>query len=243
MPKDRDKINTGVQGLDGDLRELFSICDDKKKLNTIKQAIANKNISSENFSKVVPEVLIRLSFFVSEPQFSINLKRVNKEAVDLVKKAKSLIEKHFGNLFKNKIAKSILEKKMTEEESETLSDEIIRGIGYYFTWEHEPPELTPTIRISLKNKRRKILLNTRLDWEDFSIFLKNLSKLFVELLEKGKPLAELGQIDLSESEKVLKDIEETLENLQKMKEIMPVYKAKNKTDKKKQSVKDSSSKK
>ena len=104
-------------------------------------------------------------------------------------------------------------------------------------WENEPPELRPAIRLSLKNRKRKVLLNTRLDWEDFSLHLKSLSSLFFELLEKGKTLAELGQIDLSDSQKVLTNIEETLENLKKVKEIMPIYKAKTKAVKKKKSFK------
>jgi hypothetical protein len=238
MPKDLDRIKTGIKSLDVDLRELFTICDDKNKLSNIKKAIANKNVSSEEFSKIVPESLIRLSIYLTGSQFAIALEKINKEAVDLVKKAKSLIEKHFANLFENKIAKSILTKKVTEEGEhvESLTDEVIRGFGYYFMWENDPPELQPAVRLSLKNRKRKILLNTRLDWEDLSLFLKNVSEIFVELLEKGKTLTELGQIDLSDSQQVLKNIEETLENLQKMKEIMPVYKSKTKAVKKKKSL-------
>lgn len=242
MSQKLDKVKTGIKGLDDDLRELFAICEDKKKLNTIKQAIVNKDISSEEFSKVVPKSLIKFSFFLTGPQFIFLLDDIYEEAVGLVQEAKSLIEKHFGNLFQNENAKSIL-KKITEGEQdggESLADELIRRVGYYFMWEDDPPELTPAVRIAFKNRKRKILLNTRLDWGDFSLILKNLSEIFFELLEKGKPLAELGQIDLSGSQEVVKNIEETLGNLKKTKKIMPIYKAKTETDKNKRSVKDSS---
>lgn len=242
MAQKLDEIKTGMKGLDADLRELFAICEDKEKLNAIKQAIANKEVSSEEFSKIVPKVLITFSLFLTGPQFILLLDKINEEAVDLVKKAKSLIEKHFGNLFENENAKSMLRREVTEEgeDIEYLTDETIRGIAHYFIWEDDPPELTPAVRIGFKNRKRKILLNTRLDWEDFSFLLKSLSGIFVKLLEKGKTLAELGQIDLSDSQKVVKDIEETLGNLKKMKEIMSIYKAKTETDNNKQSVKDSS---
>lgn len=243
MSQKLDKVKTGIKGLDDDLRELFAICEDKKKLNTIKQAIANKDISSEEFSKVVPESLITFSIFLTGPQFIFLLDDINEEAIGLVKEAKSLIEKHFGNIFENENAKSMLRSKVTTEERghiESITDEAIRGIAYYLIWEDDPPELTPAARIAFKNRKRKILLNTRLDWEDFSFLLKILSEIFVELLEKGKSLAELGQLDLSDSQKVLKNIKETLGNLRKMKEIMPIYKAKTETDSNKQSVKDSS---
>jgi hypothetical protein len=242
MSQKLDNVKTGIKSLDDDLRELFAICEDKKKLNTIKQAIANKDISSEEFSKVVPKSLIAFSFFLSGPTFIFLLDDIKEEAVGLVKDAKSLIEKHFGKLFENQNAKSIF-KKMTDEESEheeSLADETIRGIGYYLIWEDEPPELTPAARVVFKNRKKRILLNTRLDWEDFSFIMKKLSDIFVELLEKGKPLAELGQIDLSVSKEVVKNIEETLEILQKMKEIMPIYKAKTETDSNEQSVEASS---
>ncbi|TKJ36236.1 MAG: hypothetical protein CEE38_12530 [Planctomycetes bacterium B3_Pla] len=243
MPQKLDELKTGIKDLDEDLRELFAICEVKKKLDAIKQAIANKDISSEEFSEIVPEALIKLSLLLAGPQFGILLEDVNEGAIDLVQEAKSLIEKHFGNLFQNENAKSMLNK-MTERQqagSESLFDEVIRGVGYHFMWEHDPPELTPAVSIVFKNRKRKILLSTRFDWEDFSSLFKNLSEIFVELLEKGKPLAELGQIDLDDSQEVLKNIEEALGNLQKIKEIMPIYKAKTESDDNKQSVKDSSS--
>ena len=242
MPQKLDKLKTGSKGLDDDLRELFAICVDKKKLNTIKQTIDNKDISSEEFSKVVPKSLIRLTVSLTGPQFTFLLDDIYEESVVLVKEAKSLIEKHFGNLFKNENAKSILTKMKEGERDggESLADEVIRRIQYYFLWEDDPPKLTPAVRMALSNRKRKILLKTRLDWEDFSLILKNLSEIFVELLEKGKPLAELGQIDLSDSQEVVKNIKETLGNLQKIKKVMPIYKAKTETDNKKQSVKDSS---
>ncbi len=223
-----DKLSTGIKSLDEDLRELFAICEDKKKLNTIKQTIANKDISTEEFSEVVPEIMIRFSLFLTDPQFAFLLDDINKEAVGIVQEAKSLVEKHFSNLFENEIAKSKFKKmaEVQQEGSESLAGEVIQRIEYYFMWEDDPPELTPAVRMALKNRKRKILLNTRLDWEGFSSLLKKLSSIFVELLEKGKPLAELGQIDLSDSQEVLKNIEKTLGNLQKAKDIMPAYKAK-----------------
>ena len=243
MPQKLVKSRTGIKGLDADLRELFAICKDKEKLNTIKQAIANKDILSEEFSKIVPKILITLSLVLAGPQFIILLEQINEEAVGSVKEAKSLIEKHFGNLFENENAKSMLRSEVTTEERghiESLADETIRGIAHYFIWEDDPPELTPAVRMAFKNRKKKILLNTRLDWDDVSFLLQGLSEIFVELLEKGKPLAELGQLDLSYSQRVSKNIEETLGNLQKMKEIMPIYKAKTETDSNRQSVEDSS---
>ena len=184
MSKKLDEVKTGMKDLDDDLRELFAICEDKKKLSTIKEAIANKDISSEEFSKIVPKSLIAFSFLLSGPTFIFLLDDIKEEAVGLVKDAKSLIEKHFGKLFENKNAKSIFEK-MTEEESgheESLADETIRGIGHYFIWEDDPPELTPAVRMAFKNRKKKILLNTRLDWDDFSFLLQGLSGIFVKLL-------------------------------------------------------------
>jgi|GEM_PF-4741402 len=242
MSRKLDELKTGIKGLDDDLPELFAICEDKEKLDAIKQAIANKDISTEEFSKVVPKVLITLSFGLADPQFEFLLEEINEGSVDLVKEAKSLIEKHFGNLFENKNAKSMLMKirEGQQDDVESPNDEVIRGVGYGLLWAGSPPELTPAARVAFYNRKEKILLNTTLDWEDFSVLLKNLAEVFVELLEKGKSLAELGQVDLSDSKKVADDIKETLGKLQKAKEIMPIYKAKTETDSNKQSVEDTS---
>ncbi len=243
MSQKFDNLSTGIKGLDGDLRELYAICEDKKRLDTIKQAIANKDISSEEFSKVVPKVLVTLSLFLAGPQFVIVMDEINKDASDSVIEAKSLIEQHFGNLFTNKNAKSMLKSIVTTKEQdhiESLADETIQGIAHYLIWEDEPPELTPAVRMAFKSRRKKILLNTRLDWGELSFLWKSLSGILVELLEKGKTLAELGQIDLSDSQDISKHIEEVLGNLQKMKEIMPIYTANTETDKNEQSVNDSS---
>ncbi len=242
MSQKLNELKTGIKSLDDDLRELFGICEDKKKLSVIKKAIAKKDISSEEFSKIVPESLIRLSFVLTgPPQFVLLLEQINEEAVSLVEEAKSLIEEHFGSLVQNKNAKSIFKKIIKEgEQEESLADKVIRGVKYYFVWEGEPPELTPAVRVALVNRKRKILLDTGLDWEDFSLLLKNLSEIFVELLEKGKPLAESGQVDLSDSKEASESIEKALASLKKIKKIMHIYKAKTETDNKKQSVKNSS---
>ena len=91
MSQKLDELKTGIKGLDDDLRELFAICEDKKKLDTIKQAIADKDISSEEFEKVVPEVLLTFSLTLAGPQFTILLDEINEEVVGLIKKAKRVI--------------------------------------------------------------------------------------------------------------------------------------------------------
>lgn len=224
-----DKLNTGIKGLDDDLLMLFAIFEDKERLDCIKKAIADEGISTDEFSKIVPKSLINLSIVLTGSQFAYILGKTNKEAVDSVKKAKSLIEKHFANLFENENTQSVLNSKATREErkhAESITDERVMGIAHYFIWEDNPPELTPAVRVAFKNQKKKILLNTRFDWIDLGCMVENLSEIFLDLLEKGKPLAELGQLDLSDSQNVAEKIEETLVNLQKAKDLMPVYKAK-----------------
>ena len=155
MSQELDELKTGIKDLDDDLRELFAICKDKKKLGTIKQTIDNKDVSSEEFSKLVPEVLIKLSFTLAGPQFVVLLDQINEETVGIVEEAKSLIDEHFGNLFENKNVLSMIKSEVAEERmhDESLADERIHGIAHYLVWEDDPPELTPAVHIAFQNRK------------------------------------------------------------------------------------------
>lgn len=242
MSHDRKDLKTGIKGLDKDLKVLFDICE-SKKLVTIKNAIANKKISNDDFAKVVPESLVRLALALTGPQFNLFLDDVYKNSIPLVKQAKSLIEKHFGNLFENEAAKSLLKKHTEEPEDkgESLADKVISRVSHYRVWEGNPPELTPAVHIGFKNKKGKILFDSTLDWEDLSFVLEALAEVLAGLLDKGKSLAKDKQIDLSDAQKVGERIRKTLEEFEKIKKLAPTYKIKieGESKKEKESTRDS----
>lgn len=220
-------IKTGIKQLDEDLNGLFELCE-SNRLDTVKKAIANKSITSEEFAKIVPESLIRLSMLLIGPQYNLFIENINEASIQSLEQAKSLLEKHFANLFENKAARSALKKEVQAPPKieETLSDKAISGIGYYCKWDGTPPELMPAIHISFKNKKRKILLDSILDWDDLIFLLEALTSAFVVLLEKGKSLAELEQLDLSDAPKVGERIGRTFQEFQKVKNLANAYKVK-----------------
>jgi hypothetical protein len=223
------KIRTGIEQLDEDLIGLFELCDDNNRLDAVKNAIANKDITTEEFAKIVPESIVRLSVALNGPQYNLFLlEKIREDSISLVEQAKNLLDKHFPNLFENKAAKSTLKKEMAEppESEESLADKVISGVGYYCKWDGAPPKLTPAIHISFKNKKRKILLDSVLEWDDLSFVVETLTGAFVDLLEKGKALVELGQLDLSEAAKVGERIGRTFEDLEKVKKLAHSYKVK-----------------
>lgn len=227
MSKNKKVLKTGNKQLDADLKELFEICE-SEKLNTIKKAIADKDISIDDFVKLVPESLIRLSSNLVGAQFNLLVEKLSGDCIPLITKAKSLIEKHFGNLFENEGAKSILKKEMRESDihEESLADKAISAVAYYREWYGTPPELTPSVEMGFKNKKGKILWDVSLDWEDLSFLLEALSEILNGLLDKGKPLAEHELINLSDTKKIGERIRKTLESFENIKKLAPIYKIK-----------------
>jgi hypothetical protein len=223
-----------MKGLDQDLKELFEICQ-TKRLDTIKRAVANSELSSEDFLKIVPKSLIRLSANLTGPGFNLLLEEVYDDSIHLLREARSLIEEHFGNLFENPAARSVLskEREIRDKVEDSLADSSISGFNYYCIWTSSAPELTPAVRIGMKNRKGKLLLDTTTDWRELSYLLQGFTEIFVELLEKGKALAETGQIDLSDAEEVGERIGKTLESFRKIEELGPSYKIKTRTKRRK----------
>lgn len=241
MSENQRTVRTGLKELDADLNELFRICESKKLAN-IKKAIANKTLSNDDFRKVVPESLLRLAASLPYPQFNLLLENVHEGSIPLIKRAKSLIEEHFGDLFEHKAAKSLLKNMgKSEGKGESLADKTISGIGYYCSWAGSPPKLIPVVHIGFKNKNGKILFDSTLDWEDLSFLLEALAEVLAGLLDKGKSLAEAKQIDLSDAQKTGERIRKTLEEFEKIKKLAPTYKIKieGASKKEKESTRDS----
>jgi len=224
MSKNKRVTDTGFKELNDDLKELFEICEGDK-LNAIKDAIANKELSSDEFAKVVPKSVIRLSSFLVGPQFHLFVESVRKDSIPLIREAKSLIEKHFLSLFEHEAARSLLKEEMKEGPSheESLHDKGISGVTHYRIWAGSPPELTPAVCIGFKNKKGKILWESKLDWDDLSFLLDALAKILFDLLDEGKSLVECKQIDLSDAQKVGERIENTLEHFENIKKLAPTY--------------------
>lgn len=226
MSENKTVLKTGDKQLDADLKELFEILG-SEKLNTIKKAIANKEISIDDFAKVVPESLIRLSYILTGARFNLLVEKLSEDSIPLITKAKSLIEKHFENLFENKSARSILKKTIERDVSEdSLADKSISGVGYYRVWIGSPPELTPAVQMGFKNNKGKILWDVTLDWDDLSFLLEVLTRVLDGVLDKGKSLAENEQIDLSDSETIGERIRKSLETFENIKKLAPIYKIK-----------------
>lgn len=226
------KISTGDRQFDKDIEELFDICkgDKNQRLVNICKAIEDKDISQEDFASVVPESLIRLGFALTGSAYEIILDKVQDSSRILVKKAKELFEKHFSKLYEHPVAKSLASSVMGESgERETLQKNTcntISGMTYMFTWNSTPPGLIPSVRIGFRDMRGKIILDSLADWEELSYIIESLTELLSELMNRSKSLAELEQIDLSDSRKVGERIAKTKEYLKKIEALAPTYKIK-----------------
>jgi len=227
MPPSSTNIETGSEQLDADLKEFFEICK-SDKLEAIKEAISNEGLSSAEFGEIVPNSLIRLVGILSGVQFNFLVESMRKESIPLLREARSLMEEHFGNLLEHKAAREALRKdiKASLDSEESMADKSISAVTFFHTFAGSPPELIPAVKIAFKNKKGKILLDSYLDWEDLSFLLKAFSRVLVELLEAGKALVDLNQLDLSDAEKVGESLTKTLSRLRKITELAPKFKVK-----------------
>jgi hypothetical protein len=225
MSKNSLQINSGVKGLDKDLVEFLGLCE-SERLEPVKNAIKNKNASPEELEKLIPNSIIRIIVALSGLQYHFLLDRVHKESIPFIEKARSLIEKHFGDFFENHAVRTLVSRvvEQNEDEEESLEDNCVNSISYFLTWEDGPPELTPSAMIGLKNKKGKILCDIRAGWDNLSYLISALSQVLVNLLENGKVFADKGQIDLSDSENVARHIKKLSEQIDEIKKIAPAYK-------------------
>lgn len=220
----RQEIITGSIELDEDLQALFELLSESTKVNTVKEAISDSSLTFEQFIDVVSPDIVRLSSsLLTKEKYAKLLKSLPENAIATVKKAKSMIEKNFGDILNHPAIKSILRDGQRDEksETETLTGDAfntIEDITWVQTWRKTRSGLLPTARLGLQNNRGKILLDSTLDWEQLSYMIYRLMQVFSNLLENAKAAVELEQLDLSDRDRLAREIrymQELLDNITK----------------------------
>lgn len=218
MSKKRKETSTGIIELDEDLQELFEVFSKSTKINAVKETISDSSLTAEQFIAVVPPCIVRLSSsLLNKEKYENLLKSLSENAVSTVEKAKFLVEKHFPNILKHPAIKSLLIDE--DKESETLTRDAfntIEDITWVRTWQKTRSGLLPTARLGFKNNRGKILLDSTVDWEELGNLIYQLMRVFAKLLEGAKVDIVPEQLDLSDRDRLAREIRYMQELLDKI---------------------------
>jgi hypothetical protein len=166
-----------------------------------------------------------LAFAAASQDFERNLQQVPPRVRRLLKKAKSLIGKHFPNLVQHPGAKAIIyefaQSRPKDKEERLEEGSEITSFDWYYVWGgvEGPPKLRPGVHLFFRNRDKKLLLESQLDWTNLGFLAASLTGIFRHLMEKGKILAEKQMLDVSVAPMIglrirqLKDHAEELERL------------------------------
>jgi len=223
-----EKINTGLDSLDEDLRNLFEIASDPKMIESIKQAIDNRDISAQEFVKIVPLALVRLTLLTNDFFYHAVKTRIKVEAHELVDKARHFIENNFPTIQTHPITQPFIEGAIQKYghgiEQKIFNVNTITQISSIISWFGKPPELIPTVRVSFLDERDRILLDSTMEWDDLIYMIEALTKIAQGLFECGRGLAEMNLLKITNPEKMAGRINNIQGYLNQIKDLFSIYK-------------------
>ena len=113
----------------------------------------------------------------------------------------------------------------SSEEAENWQLNTISSLSVMSTFAGSPPDLTPAVRIAFRDKQRKVLLDSLLNWNDLLFVSKALADSAADAFESSKKLAELDLLDIDDDDrkKLAKHINDLGRHLDRLRKAAPVY--------------------
>ncbi len=215
------KIETGIEQLDADLRELFALSD-SGRLGELSSTCAT--LSDAEFQESVPDGLLRIvAALANASEFETLLAQLpGSESV--LKQAKQVTDALGAPLLSHPLApRRIVAFKQAAASSSTeplaSSLHVIRSIQHVYTWFGTPPKLVPGVRIAFVNKRHDLLLDTSLDWDDLLFVIDGLLRIAAGSMRDARVLAEQQQLELGDRAKLGRRIATCQESLSEIVEL------------------------
>ena len=81
----------------------------------------------------------------------------------------------------------------------------------------------PAVRMGLRERRKKLLLDTTVDWDDVLFLAAGLVTLLAEQFERWESLQEGGQLELPDREEMSEKIGRLEASLKRVKKLAPSY--------------------
>jgi|GEM_PF-5898410 len=181
-------MNTGIQKLDRDLETLLSL-DDPEKLEEIRELNKKSNPTIGDILSVVDPEAIRLSAALLSDEIFEDLKsKIKSDSSDLLLKAKQFAKENLEELVNKDIIQDDFFRNDEIDDFHPLSESlnIITSISGASNWIVQKNNLVPAIRCVFSNSRRKkVLLESTLDWEDILFITEGLLELLQDDIENA----------------------------------------------------------
>lgn len=223
------EVHTGIARLDEDLQVLFDFCGGAK-LETFRNAVADRAISEERLSGLVPQAVVNLTLLVTAGDFEAVSLKASEAGRHALQRAKALVEENFSQLWAHPTGRRVLleaaPKAAKRPGPNPLADSlhIISSITSLHLYAGTPPELIPLVRVALESQAGALLLDTMMDWNDLSYVASRLLSLLARSMEQARTLADSGQLDIAAIKtKVQTRLEEAQESLGQIKRLAPHY--------------------
>lgn len=230
MPKSHTK--TGIETLDKDIAFLFNL--KPSKFKTFEKVVSNKAATIKELKDNIPPEIFNLVFHIlPDSTYDTLVRQSPKTGKQLIKKARNLVMTHLADLLYHPAVVEFLVSQVTtqknddeKEKTPSLNLNIIHTISpapTLFADKDDPERLTPAVRIGFLDRRRKVLLDTTLDWDDMlfvaSVFLKTLAS----ELEKRQSLAKSGILKMYDQKQIRDKIFSVQDSLKKIKKFATIY--------------------
>jgi hypothetical protein len=220
-------INTGIKALDADLRELFD-ANTPKKRQEIKAAIGNYELSKEELFEVVPQAIFRVVVGLRSPSaFKMLLEGLNEGSRQHLEKAREIVEQHFVDILKHPaLAQMSLGAEDDDDDDHRFASDVLNSVAkikHMPQWKGQAPKMSPASRVAFFGVDQNILLDSVFDWDDYLFVAEALLGMLVCEMKSGKPLAELGQVELPDKKTMQKRVQAIQDNLVAIKELSVIY--------------------
>lgn len=210
-------MNTGIQQLDRDLEALLSL-DSPEKLEEIRNLKKKDNPTIGDILSVVDPRAIRVSAgLLSDEIFSDLKNKIKSDSKDEFVKAKKFTQEHLEELINSEIIQDEFFREQEVDDFQPLSESlnIITSISGTSNWIIQKNNVIPAIRYIFSNsKRKKVLLQSTLDWEDVLFTTEGLLDLLKDDIENTSNL--LDQKTLKKLNIDSDNLTDRIENISKL---------------------------
>ena len=197
------------------------------QLAAIQRRIGSPGLTLEEFNRIVPDGLLRITAALLSPVNYNLLIKSHKQASDVLAKARNVVRDVGAMILEHPHAADRFavmdEKPAPESKGLAVTLHNISGLQGIQTWMGNPPALRPALRIGFLDRTQQTLLDTTLLWHDLFFVIHDLARRTADSFEAARLLANKGQLQVDNIEKIGEMIPKIDAELTRIRNLAPLY--------------------